>query len=223
MVGKPKQIRVSLKRLREAGVDGHVCGVDEVGRGPLAGPVVAAAVILPVKLSRSLSRAIDDSKKLPPRIREDIAGELHAIAMVSIGLATVEEIDEINILRASLVAMRRAIAGLPHVPALALIDGNQKPPVDIPCQTVIGGDGIELSIAAASIVAKVYRDRLMAELHEAHPHYGWNANSGYATQHHRDAIKQHGPTSHHRTSFAPVREALEAATVEAATVEAATA
>ena len=207
----PKHTRPRLKRLQERGVEGHVCGVDEVGRGPLAGPVVAAAVILPERLPRSLSAAIDDSKKLKAETREELAKELHGLAIVSIGLATVGEIDEINILRASLVAMRRAIAGLPHVPALALIDGNQKPPIDIPCRMVIGGDGLDLSIAAASIVAKVYRDRLMAELHDQHPHYGWADNSGYATPHHRAAIKRHGATIHHRTSFAPVREALEAA------------
>ncbi len=203
--------RTRLRRSGEREAHGPVCGVDEVGRGPLAGPVVAAAIVLPAKMPRRLADAIDDSKKLQPHVREALARELQDVAMVSVGLATVDEIDQINILRASLLAMRRAIMGLPRVPVLALVDGNQKPPVEIPCSLLVGGDGLELSIAAASIVAKVYRDRLMAELHEAHPHYGWNENAGYATARHRAAIERHGPTSHHRASFAPVRAALEAA------------
>jgi ribonuclease HII len=186
-----------------------VCGVDEVGRGPLAGPVVAAAVILPERLPKSLSRIIDDSKRLSAEKREEIAAELHAIAMVSIALASVEEIDAINILRASLLAMQRAVEALPVAPLLALVDGNQKPPLSLPVQTIIGGDGLELSIAAASIVAKVYRDRLMQDLHEAHPQYGWASNAGYSTRHHCEALRQHGCTPHHRTSFAPVRAVLE--------------
>ena len=186
-----------------------VCGVDEVGRGPLAGPVVAAAVILPARLPKALSSVIDDSKKLPRDVRAAVAAELHGIAMVSIALASVEEIDTINILRASLLAMRRAVEALPIAPLLALVDGNQKPPLTIPMQTIIGGDGVELSIAAASIVAKVYRDNLMQALHEAHPHYGWAHNAGYSTRHHCEALRRHGSTPHHRTSFAPVRVVLE--------------
>jgi ribonuclease HII len=185
-----------------------VCGVDEVGRGPLAGPVVAAAVILPLRLPKALSQTIDDSKKLPADVREAVAAELHLLAIVSIGLATVEEIDTINILRASLLAMHRAVDGLSTKPLLALVDGNQKPPLTIPMQMIIGGDGVELAIAAASIVAKVHRDRLMQALHEAHPHYGWSSNVGYSTRHHCEALRQHGATPHHRTSFAPVRAVL---------------
>jgi ribonuclease HII len=199
----------NLKRTRERLVEGIVCGVDEVGRGPLAGPVVAAAVILPGRLPRGLAPRIDDSKKLSSEAREEIALLIHDCAIVSIGVGSVEEIDEINILRASLMAMARAIAGLTHTPVLALIDGHMKPPVEIACETVIGGDGLELAIAAASIVAKVYRDRLMRQLHDEHPQYGWRHNVGYATAHHRAAIRTHGASRHHRTSFAPVREALE--------------
>ena len=204
--------QTQLKRIREqcAVLDtqgGIVCGVDEVGRGPLAGPVVAAAVILPDGLPDSFSK-INDSKKLSARLREELAQHIHASALVSIGIASVEEIDDINILRASLLAMSRAISGLSQTPALALVDGNQKPPVDIACELVIGGDGVELAIAAASIVAKVHRDKLMQMLHDEHPHYGWDRNAGYGTALHLAAIKSHGPCGHHRTSFAPIREAL---------------
>ncbi len=197
----------SLGRKRERAFEGLVCGVDEAGRGPLAGPVVAAAVILPTRLPLSVSSRIDDSKKLKAECREMLHGELLSIAQVGIGMASVEEIDTINILRASLLAMRRAVEALPHLPCLALIDGNQKPPLNIAMELVIGGDGLELSIAAASIMAKVHRDRIMRSLHEAHPHYGWAANAGYATPHHRAAINTHGVTPHHRQSFAPVRQA----------------
>ena len=184
-----------------------MCGVDEVGRGPLAGPVVAAAIILPSRMARALSSAIDDSKRLPPDVRESLSAELLKVAVVGIGIASVAEIDEINILRASLLAMHRAVEALAHRPVMALVDGNQKPPIAIPCQMVIGGDGLELSIAAASIVAKVHRDRLMGELHHGHPHYGWHSNAGYATPSHRAALTRHGPCIHHRRSFAPVAQA----------------
>ncbi len=210
-----KKAASSLKRSHEK--RGHVshglpvCGVDEVGRGPLAGPVVAAAVILPMRLPKALSTVIDDSKKLPAAVREAIAAELYSLAVVGIGLASVEEIDAINILRASLLAMHRAVEALPVRPLLALVDGNQPPPLTIPVQTIIGGDGVELAIAAASIVAKVHRDRLMQELHAAHPHYGWAHNAGYGTRHHCEALRRHGCTPHHRTSFAPVRDVLSRA------------
>jgi ribonuclease HII len=202
-----RQLRTALKRTRERRAEGPVCGVDEVGRGPLAGPVVAAAVILPRRMARDLAGAIDDSKKLTAAIRESLAAEIAAVAHVGIGLCSVEEIDAINILRASLLAMRRAVDALPHPPCFALVDGNQKPPLDIPFELVIGGDGIELSIAAASIVAKVHRDAIMQRLHHEHPHYGWHSNAGYATAAHCRALSQHGPTSHHRRSFAPIRQA----------------
>jgi ribonuclease HII len=189
---------------------GIVAGIDEVGRGPLAGPVVAAAVILPLKLPRGLARDIDDSKKLaaPERDRLDIA--IRDCATVGVGEASVAEIDSVNILQASLLAMRRAVAALAIVPDIALVDGREDPQLPMPCELVIGGDGIHLSIAAASIVAKVVRDRMMLSLAEFHPEYGWHTNVGYATQQHRNALKRFGPTAHHRTSFAPVRELLPA-------------
>lgn len=189
---------------------GIVAGVDEVGRGPLAGPVVAAAVIFPVKMSRALSRDIDDSKKLdaPERARLDI--EIRGCATVGIGEASVAEIDSINILQAALLAMRRAVAALAVAPDFALVDGNVDPKLPMPCLPVIGGDGIHLSIAAASIVAKVVRDRMMIALAQTHPEYGWHTNVGYGTLEHRNALKRFGPTAHHRASFAPVREVLAA-------------
>jgi ribonuclease HII len=197
-----------LKRYHESLVEGTVCGVDEAGRGPLAGPVVAAAVILPEKLPRGLARRIDDSKKLPRADREYVSAALYDCAQVAVGLASVTEIDTINILHASLLAMARAIAGLAHRPRHALIDGNMKPKIDLPMTTVIGGDGIELSIAAASIVAKAHRDAIMRDLHTAHPHYGWATNVGYSCRAHHAGMETHGVTPHHRTSFWRVRAAL---------------
>jgi ribonuclease HII len=187
---------------------GIVAGVDEVGRGPLAGPVVAAAVILPRRLPRSVARDVDDSKKLSLAERERLDLEIRGCAMVGVGEASVAEIDSINILQAAFLAMRRAMSQLAVVPDLALVDGNQHPGLPMPCQMVIGGDGIHLSIAAASIVAKVVRDRMMIALADLHPEYGWRSNVGYATPAHRNALKRFGPTPHHRTSFAPVRECL---------------
>jgi ribonuclease HII len=192
----------------EAAYAGIVAGIDEVGRGPLAGPVVAAAVVLPRRLSRSLRTRIDDSKKVPAPVREALDAEIRACAIVGLGEASVAEIDAINILRAAFLAMRRAVAALAVVPDLALVDGNQHPGLDVPCRMVIGGDGIHLSIAAASIVAKVARDRMMLALAATHPEYGWTTNAGYGTPEHRNALKRFGPTPHHRASFAPVRECL---------------
>jgi ribonuclease HII len=189
---------------------GIVAGIDEVGRGPLAGPVVAAAVILPHRLPRALARDVDDSKKLSVLNRERLDIEIRGCATIGVGQASVEEIDSINILQAAFLAMRRAVAQLSVAPDMVLVDGNQHPGLPVPCQMVIGGDGIHLSIAAASIVAKVVRDRLMYALAEAHPEYGWSTNVGYGTQEHRNALKRFGPTRHHRTSFAPVRECFEA-------------
>ena len=193
---------------RECG--GLVCGIDEAGRGPLAGPVVAAAVILvAASLSRGLRHCIDDSKKLDRAERENYAEQLWRCARIGIGAASVGEIDRINILQASLLAMRRALAALPAVPQLALIDGNIAPELPCPSRTVVGGDGLSLSIAAASIIAKVTRDRLMRQLAMRYRGYGWETNVGYGTEAHRAALLTLGPTPHHRRSFAPLQLALE--------------
>ncbi|MBB5514224.1 ribonuclease HII [Rubricella aquisinus] len=183
-----------------------VCGIDEVGRGPWAGPVMAAAVILdPARIPPGLN----DSKKLTAARREALVPQIMEVAQVGIGSASVAEIDEINILQATYLAMRRAIAALPHAPAFALIDGNRLPP-DLPCpaQAVIKGDSISLSIAAASIVAKVTRDRIMADLAKAHPGYGWETNAGYGTAAHIAGLERLGVTPHHRRSFKPIHKIL---------------
>jgi ribonuclease HII len=186
-----------------------VCGIDEAGRGPLAGPVFAAAVVLdPMRAPGG----IDDSKKLSRGARRRLAQELHACAAVGLGQASVQEIVRLNILGASLLAMRRALdalsATLGRVPALALVDGNRLPALPCPARAVIGGDGKSLSIAAASIVAKVARDALMVELARAHPQYGWERNAGYGTPEHLAALTQFGPTPHHRITFTPIHNLL---------------
>jgi ribonuclease HII len=190
---------------------GCVCGVDEAGRGPLAGPVVAAAVILDrVRLPRVLRDGLDDSKTLSPAARERYAALLReAGAVIGVGAASVAEIDRLNILRATLIAMGRAVAALGLAPAVALVDGNVAP--DLPCavETVVRGDGRSLSIAAASIIAKVTRDRLMRRLALRYGGYGWDRNAGYGTAEHRAALLALGPSPHHRLSFAPVRLALD--------------
>jgi ribonuclease HII len=194
---------------------GLVCGIDEVGRGPLAGPVVAAAVVLDLDhLPRALRLAIDDSKALTAEEREQYYRELRSCALIGIGAASVREIDTINILRASLVAMRRAVAALGIRPDQALVDGNIAPSLPCPVQTVIGGDARSLSIAAASIVAKVTRDAIMRELARRYSGYGWETNVGYGTREHCAALSRLGATIHHRRSFAPVRLALAGGTLE---------
>jgi len=203
---------------REAQHGGRVAGVDEVGRGPLAGPVVAAAVVFSRGCPRALRPLINDSKKLSVAEREQVAGLLRACPgiEIAVGAASVAEIDRINILRASLLAMCRAVARLPALPDLALVDGNQGPDLPCPVRCVVGGDGLSLSIASASIVAKVLRDRLMARLAARLPHYGWHSNAGYATVSHRAALRAVGPSRHHRQGFGLVRElALGLETVEA--------
>lgn len=185
---------------------GPVAGVDEVGRGPLAGPVVAAAVILPPDLELP---GLDDSKRLGARRRTELAQEIHERATVSIALASVAEIDRLNILQATLLAMRRAIAGLRPVPAGVLIDGNRLPEgLALPARAVVGGDGLETVIAAASIVAKVHRDRLMADLDTQYPGYGLGQHAGYGTAAHLDALRRLGPSPVHRRSFRPVRDMI---------------
>ena len=189
----------------------HICGVDEVGRGPLAGPVTAAAVILPAALPRYMRKAIRDSKKMAAAEREALFDPLNALCLSCVAEASVAEIDTLNILWASMLAMQRAVAGLQTRIDIALIDGNRCPELACPAVAIIGGDDISLSIAAASILAKVTRDRFMARLASDHPQYGWERNAGYATPHHRQALAAHGPTPWHRRSFAPVQAACAAA------------
>ncbi len=189
-----------------------ICGVDEVGRGPIAGPVVAAAVVLPPKdLPESVASRINDSKKLSMKQRESLFDPITDLCRCSVAEASVAEITELNILNASLLAMRRAVEGLPETPHMALIDGNRSPKLGCKTQIIIGGDGKSLSIAAASIIAKVVRDRLMRRLSEEYPGYGWDKNAGYPTAEHLDAIKRIGITAWHRPSFAPVAQMIAAA------------
>ncbi len=185
-----------------------LAGVDEAGRGPLAGPVVAAAVMLD---ERQPIRGLNDSKQLGPRTRERLFDEIRAKALCcSIGEASVEEIDTLNILHATMLAMRRAVDGLRLRPVKVLVDGNRLPPLAISAEAVVGGDGLAMCIAAASIIAKVHRDRLCAELHESHPQYGFATHKGYPTAAHLAALRAHGPCPQHRRSFAPVRALLAA-------------
>ena len=183
-----------------------VCGVDEAGRGPWAGPVVAAAVILD---PGTAPEGLNDSKKLARPAREGLHARLREVAEFGVGIASVEEIETLNILGASFLAMRRAIEALPRGPGLALIDGNRSPAA-FPCRTltVIGGDGRCRSIAAASIIAKVTRDAIMAQLARECPGYGWETNAGYGTSAHRDALARLGVTPHHRRGFRPIHNML---------------
>jgi ribonuclease HII len=184
----------------------QVAGVDEVGRGPLAGPVVAAAVILNPE---SIPDGLNDSKKLTAKRREFLTPLLRQSAVVGLGVASVEEIDALNILQASLLAMRRAVADLPITPDHLLVDGNRLPR-DLPCPAtpVVGGDAISPSIAAASIVAKTWRDDVMKKAAVQFPGYGWETNAGYPTKCHKSALRNLGVTPLHRRSFAPVRDIL---------------
>lgn len=177
---------------------GPVAGVDEVGRGPLAGPVLAAAVILqaPVK-------GLADSKQLSAKERERLYPVIRANALVGVAAASVREIERRNILQASLLAMRRAVLRLAERPAEVLVDGSHAPQLDWPVRCIVGGDAEVAEIAAASIVAKVLRDRLMARLARRHPGYGWERNAGYGTREHRLALVRLGLTRHHRRGFAP--------------------
>lgn len=190
----------------EAGAPAPVCGVDEAGRGPWAGPVVASAVILD---PADIPDGLNDSKKLTAKRREALFDEINARAQVGVGIAEVAEIDEINILNATYLSMRRAIAALPQAPAHALIDGNRLPP-DLPCtgETIVKGDARSLSIAAASIIAKVTRDRMMVALAQQFPGYGWEKNAGYGVPAHQEGLKRLGVTPHHRVSFKPIHKML---------------
>lgn len=183
-----------------------IAGVDEVGRGPLAGPVTAAAVILDPS---NIPQGLNDSKKLSAKRRENLYDLILKSATVAVAHVSVEEIDRINILQASLLAMRNAVAALNPQPAHLLIDGNRVPdPINIPAQPIVKGDGKSLSIAAASIVAKTVRDRLMAELSLQNPGYGWEKNAGYPSKQHIFALQRLGVTPHHRRSFRPVHNIL---------------
>lgn len=193
----------------EKTIDGPVAGLDEAGRGPLAGPVVAAAVIFHTMPSRRKLRRIDDSKQMLPEEREEVFGWLGDYAHIGVGRASVEEIDSINILWASMLAMKRALEGLSLAPVTALVDGNTEPP-EMPCpvRCIVDGDASSLSIAAASIVAKVTRDREMVTLAERYPGYGWERNMGYGTAEHRLGIDFLGINSQHRRTFRPIYELL---------------
>jgi ribonuclease HII len=190
---------------REAAHGGLVAGIDEAGRGPLAGPVVAAAVILDPAGLDGLS-GLDDSKVLSKARREDLYARLPGCARIGVGAASVAEIDRRNILGATLLAMSRALAALGAEPDLALVDGNRAPALPCPVETIIRGDAACLSIAAASVVAKVTRDRIMTRLAGIYPDYGWERNAGYGTAQHRDALIRHGITPHHRRSFSPINQ-----------------
>jgi len=198
----------------EADTTELIAGVDEAGRGPWAGPVVAAAAILSAESAATLQQAgVNDSKALSKAARERCfevmcEEENRGTLWLAIARGEVPEIDEHNILRATLRAMTRAVTALPVAPARALIDGNQLPELPCPGETVVRGDSKILAIAAASIAAKVTRDRLMAALARDHPGYGWERNAGYGTAEHRSALESLGVTIHHRRSFAPIREML---------------
>jgi len=198
---------------------GTVCGIDEAGRGPLAGPVLAAAVVLPDPLPTVLA-GIDDSKKLARARREEMLVLIGAHARVGVGRAEVDEIERHNILGATMLAMLRAYRALGAPTARALVDGNRAPPLPCLVRCVVGGDALSLSIAAASIVAKVTRDREMESLARQFPGYGWERNAGYPTAEHRAAILRLGATPHHRRGFGPVRAALAAMGAEADAAEA---
>jgi ribonuclease HII len=189
-----------------AKMGGPVAGVDEAGRGPLAGPVVAAAVVFE---KGRVPRGLDDSKVMSEAAREEAYIAIMAMALaVGVGEASVEEIDLVNIRQATHLAMARAVRALALQPIFALVDGNDAPALPCPCDTLVGGDGRSASIAAASIIAKVTRDRMMAALHETFPVYGWRKNKGYGTEEHLSALGRHGATLHHRRSFAPVHNIL---------------
>jgi len=184
---------------------GIVAGVDEAGRGPWAGPVVAAAVILD---RAATPDGLRDSKTLSEKRRRALAASLWQSARIGVGVASVDEIDSMNILRASLLAMARAVANLPIAPDIAIVDGHIKPKLTCPAYTVIKGDAKSMSIAAASIIAKTTRDRMMLELARDYPNYHWHSNKGYAAPAHRAALAEFGVTPHHRRTFSPIHNML---------------
>ncbi len=184
---------------------GLIAGIDEAGRGPWAGPVVAAAVIF----TGAPPPGVHDSKQLSEEAREALFPEILAVAHAGIGIANVETIDRLNIYHATHAAMCEAVGKLGRAPSAVLVDGNRTPKLEIPAEALVGGDALSLSIAAASIVAKVTRDRIMRELALEFPAYGWERNKGYGTKEHAAALRRHGATCHHRRSFRPVQEQLK--------------
>ena len=195
--------------LEDASGGASVAGVDEAGRGPWAGPVVAAAVILERNgLSRDLALGLDDSKKVPAARRQRLFDALQSSARIGVGRAEVAEIDAMNILQATFAAMARAVEALGVRPDMALVDGNREPGLPCPVRCVVRGDSQSLSIAAASIAAKVTRDRIMTGLAETFPGYGWETNAGYGTKQHRNALERLGVTSEHRLSYVPIKKIL---------------
>lgn len=189
--------------------NGPVAGVDEAGRGPWAGPVVAAAVILD---ENHIPSGLNDSKKLNEARREQLYPHIYETSQVGVGIISVEDIDQSNILKATMVAMAQAISNLPSPPAIALIDGNRCPPeLDCPSQALVKGDQLSLSISAASIIAKVTRDRIMHAMALEFPQYGFEKHKGYGTKAHQQALTDHGVTPHHRRSFKPIRKILDQA------------
>ncbi len=199
---------------REAAAGGKVAGVDEVGRGAWAGPVFAAAAILNPRAAATPELAgLDDSKAIGKRAREKYFEALARIcdagdAWLALGHANVEEIDALNILGATMLAMQRAVAALPVAANSVLVDGNRVPGLPMPAKAIVNGDSLVLSIAAASIYAKVSRDRLMGELAQECPGFGWERNAGYGTRQHQDALASLGPNRHHRKSFTPIKKIL---------------
>lgn len=190
----------------EATVPQPVAGVDEAGRGPLAGPVVAAAVIL---TPGTVPEGINDSKRLSRERRAQIFEQIRSMAAVGVGEASVGEIDTLNILQATMLAMRRAVEALKICPSFVLIDGNRLPDLPYPARAIVKGDARSLSIAAASIIAKETRDGYMRALADECPGYGWERNAGYGTREHIEALQHLGPTPHHRRSFRPVQESVD--------------
>ena len=197
----------------DAGFDVPLCGIDEVGRAPLAGPVVAGCVyIAPERAEHKIWKYIRDSKELSLEEREAMFEDIAGNCCHGFGEASVEEIERLNIHYASLLAMERAYAAMIEcmeykmTDMLALVDGRFAPKISCQTKTIIGGDNVSVRIGAAAILAKVHRDRMMFQLHESHPQYGWNSNVGYPTPHHRKAIKEHGLTIHHRRSFGACRQ-----------------
>lgn len=191
----------------EDSIPGVIAGIDEAGRGPLAGPVVAAAVVLD---PATMPEGLRDSKTLTEKRRTELATALWKTSAIGVGVASVDEIDAQNILQATLLAMARAAASLPVRPAACIVDGNIKPKLRTPAYTVVKGDMKSFSIAAASIIAKTTRDRMMRELAREFPAYAWDKNKGYAAPAHREALERFGVTPHHRKSFAPIHNMLYA-------------